>query len=366
MDNPAENNKEEVTDPSLDTIFDQPVEHVDLAEPTQPEVPTEPAYQATPAPEPAVPFEPLPPITPVDPIVSAPVVAPKKSRKGLVATIVILVLLLLAAAGYIVYTAFFQPKAAETSNTTTTAQQATTTTPNAQAIVEKVHTAVKDGLTQTLPAMIITDTTYAPAYKADGASYAVNSSTLGHGLNITPEPTSTVSDLSSSTKVEQVIADSFTTQKGFTKSSQDWQTTYQNDSVICTVSVSSSPVSLNCADKSAYSDLVKTAKPFATAYLASADGKKYGEGILLSEPKITEKASGYSSAAVSMGSTQSPVGGYAGLFYAKDGTWTYWRGTQSVIDCTDYNTHDLQKAFEGDSCYDSSAVNQTSAVKVTL
>jgi len=358
MNNSDENNTEDFTNVPSESVFNQPVEHVDSMEPMQPAQPTPP--------EPLTPFEPLPPITPVDPIVSAPVVEPKKGHKGLVATIIVLVLLLLAAAGYIVYTTFFQTKADETSNTTTTTQQTATTAPNAQAIVEKVRTAVKDGLTQTLPSMTIADTTYAPAYKADGAPYAVNSSTLGYGLNVTPEPTSTTSDLSSSTKVEQVIADSFTAQTGFTKSSQDWQTTYQNNAVICAVSVSSSPVSLSCADKSAYSDLVKTVNPFATAYLASADGKKYGEGILLSEPKITEKASGYSSATVSMGNTQSPVGGYAGLFYAKDGTWTYWRGTQSVIDCADYNTHDLQKAFEGDACYNSVTKNDSATVKVTL
>lgn len=55
-------------------------------------------------------------------------------------------------------------------------------------------------------------------------------------------------------------------------------------------------------------------------------------------------------------------GGYA-LFYrtSSEEKWQYFAGGQSDLDCSDYNTEDLKKAFAGDACYNG---NQQSTVQL--
>lgn len=56
------------------------------------------------------------------------------------------------------------------------------------------------------------------------------------------------------------------------------------------------------------------------------------------------------------------VGGAAGLFYrtSPDAKWQFFVATQSALDCSDYNTDDLRKAFAGDVCYNgSTSLNQS-------
>ncbi len=50
------------------------------------------------------------------------------------------------------------------------------------------------------------------------------------------------------------------------------------------------------------------------------------------------------------------VGGAAGLFYrtAPEEKWQFFAGTQSPLDCSDYNTDDLKKAYLGEVCYNGS------------
>ena len=47
------------------------------------------------------------------------------------------------------------------------------------------------------------------------------------------------------------------------------------------------------------------------------------------------------------------VGGAAGLFYrtSPEAKWQFFTGTQAVLDCSDYNTEDLKKAYLGEPCY---------------
>lgn len=56
------------------------------------------------------------------------------------------------------------------------------------------------------------------------------------------------------------------------------------------------------------------------------------------------------------------LGGAAGLFYrtSPDAKWQFFVATQSALDCSDYNTDDLRKAFAGDICYNgSTSLNQS-------
>lgn len=44
----------------------------------------------------------------------------------------------------------------------------------------------------------------------------------------------------------------------------------------------------------------------------------------------------------------------AGLFYrvSPDAEWQYFTSTQDEVECSEYNTDDIRKAFAGDKCYD--------------
>ena len=47
------------------------------------------------------------------------------------------------------------------------------------------------------------------------------------------------------------------------------------------------------------------------------------------------------------------IGGAAGLFYrtSPESKWQYFKATQSPLDCSDYDTDDLKKAYLGEECY---------------
>ncbi len=285
---------------------------------------------------------------------------PKKSNKGLIVLIITLVVLLLGALGTIAYLLFFQPKDTSTKDTTTTQQ---TTNDTAQKLADKVEAAINEQLKTTYPNLKVSEGTGSPAYKADGKDYAVYGNDFGVSLSVDTNPTAY--DQTGQVAIERIIKETLDGEASLTSKSTDWQITYQSTDAICTTSLGSSPVSLSCANTADYSALIKQMEPFAKAYFASAEGKINKTGVAFATPTITKKATSFSNAVVAIGSTESPVGGFAGLFYAKDANWTYWRGTQSIINCKDYNTNDLQRAFEGDTCYDTKA-KASATVKVTL
>lgn len=295
--------------------------------------------------------------------------APQKSHKGLKITVGVLIVLLLAALGTIAYLLFFQPKDADkttdtTANTTQNESDDTQNASAAAAMVQKVRDAVSEGLKDEYPTATIEAGTMAPAYKAPSVNYAVGAANKGHSLAITP--VASEYDEAGILKTRQLITDVVEADSSLTKTSNDWLITYQNDSLICQVAINGSPMAFSCADISVYADEITKLAPFAKAYLASENGKKYGTGIVMALEKIEEKTDGYKNAWTSMGSTISPAGGFAGIFYYANGQWTYWRGSQSIIECSEYNTRDLQKAFEGDSCYDNTKPEGTGTVVVTL
>lgn len=322
--------------------------------------------------EPVIPAEPLPaPLATTEPSEepATPLAPAEKGHRGLKATIVVLVILLLGALGAVAYLLFFQPKTTDNVATDTpqTTQNTTNETPapaSAAAIVQKVRDAVTEALKTDYPSAKINDGTSAPAYQPDNATYGVRLSTGGSSLDIDPTPGSYSEDAIKAT--QQAIADALALETSLKKIDGDWNVRYQSDTVTCSLIKDGSPVGLACADIAAYSDAITKVAPYAAAYAASADGKKYGDGVIIELQKVTEKSDGYKNAWTNMSNINSPVGGFAGLFYYANGQWTYWRGSQSIISCADYNTRDLQKAFEGDSCYDEATQNEQATVKVTL
>lgn len=286
---------------------------------------------------------------------------PKKSgtHKALIVTVILLVILVLGALGFIIYMLYSQPKPLKSEGNTT----ASTTTPTADT-AEKVIASVKAALTDKLAqykGSSIKDEKIAPSYKPSDKPYAVNGE---FGTSLLVMPGSPTSEATNQT-FQNTITDTLDSLARFTVTTNDWSKSYKDSTVICSVSTSGVPISVACANIAHYKDPLAKAEPFATAYLNSPDGKKSGEGVALGTITITKKTGGYSSATVSMGNTNSPVGGFAGLFYAKDDNWAYFIGTQSTLNCSSYNTYDIQTAFEGDTCVDTTT-NKDSTVKVTL
>lgn len=278
--------------------------------------------------------------------------------------------MLLVAAATVAYLVFFQPKT-EDAKPTDTNTNTVTDTPDvvepvvtAQSLIDKVKSSLTGELATTYLSMKITEASEAPAYKASNANYFVRSSEIGTSLSVAPTGNDAYNE-SAVTAVQTTANAILGAEPSLTKTTSATSTAYTNDAVACTVSVGTDPVSIACADVTSYTSLVSELAPFAKAYLDSEDGKKYGENVILGTPEITSKADGYKNATISMGNGDGGIGGYAGLFYAKDNVWTYWTGTQSALMCSEYNTQALQKAFEGDTCYDETT-QQDSKVVVTL
>jgi hypothetical protein len=282
---------------------------------------------------------------------------PSKKNKGPLIVIIILVVLVLGGAGAAAYF-LLQPK-----DTTQTSLTPTKTAPDrAAAIIERVRTAVKDQLVPTYPGLEMEDGTQAPVYQPSNTDYAVYGTDFGKSLAITDGSTSDAQ--LGQHDIETLVTVTLAEETDLKATTNDGGIVYQNEAVVCSVSTASNPTSVFCANTSAYDTLIKDTKVFADAYFANADNEQYKGTLAFSKPVITEKSNGFSNATVSITSSQGGVGGFSGLFYAKDKNWTFWKGTQAVLLCSDYTTSDLQRAFEGDRCDD--AANKEATVKVAV
>lgn len=314
--------------------------------------------------------EPVQPVQPPQPLEPAPQPQPNnnfivqppepKPGKGLLLVSVILGALLVIALIVIAYFAFFQPKnvAPATDNETKT----TTTEDKAATLTKKVKDALTKQLKDTYKDMVITDGTSAPMYKAPDTAYAAYSSDIGKSILI--DTRLATFDQPAVTAVEQIANQILSNEADLHASKTDWLRTYQNENVICTVSTGSSPIFVSCANTADYGELIKEIAPFAGAYLASEDGKKNAEGIAFATPRITKKTNGFGAASLATGNLNSATGGAATLFYGKDSNWLYWRSTQAVIACGDYNTYELQRSFEGTLCIGNEGVRTSVAVTI--
>lgn len=328
----------------------------------QEEAPVAPAQSPAPTPD-QFPPQPERPATLFSP--AQDTAAPhKKSKHGLVIILSVLSVIVLALLGVVAYLAFFQPKPAQQTTSSSSSSSTTTTAAlTAKDLLEKVQTAVQDKLTQSgSTAVTLSTSTSKPTYQVAQNSYSVSSSTGGYGFSAVLEDASDTSTL-----IADLVSTAQTTlasESSLTKSTNNYLTTYQNDTLLCTLSTDAT---VRCADKDSYKNQLDQIKPFATAFLASDQGKQNGSTTVFSDTlKVTEGTDGYSTATVNMAPTNSPVGGYVGLFYAKNDTWAFWKGAQDASLCSDYNTHDLQKAYESTDCYTTSSGNTLSKVTVTL
>lgn len=138
---------------------------------------------------------------------------------------------------------------------------------------------------------------------------------------------------------------------------------YGDDSFICVVSPLY-PVSVTCTNSSDYEETAKAIAPFA-ALIPNPNGEPgTSPDLVLQNLVIRDSLTpGYQTATLSVHAYQG-VGGYAALFYSVDNEWRFFKGTQSILECSDYSTPDLQKAYEGERCYDTTTDNENATVRV--
>ncbi len=323
----------------------------DPQQPFQPVEPTQPS-PITSAPT-DLGFDTPPPLKENPFIVTPP---PKKSRKGLIIGLIVAIVII--GLGIAAYFLFFQPK--DTSTTTTDTTETTEeVTDRATVITTKIKAAIDTDLSTKYPLLTLSERSGAPIYQAPKLAYAVASSDFGKTLDIDSKAT----DLKVGyTDLEKSIKGVLDSEPGLKATTNEWQSVYQDKSVICTLYLSTSPSTVTCANIADYKPLIDQVAPFAAAYVtAYPDDKAI---LAYNTPKITQKGNGFASASIAISSADGGAGGFAGLFYAKDTEWTYWKGTQSVLLCSDYNTPDLQYAFTGDTCED--AAGQMSTVKTAI
>lgn len=328
--------------------------------PVQPHPPVQPASPPLPPQAPAQPIQQymqseIPPQQENIFIATPP---PKKPSKWPLVIIIIAAVLLLVGGGIAAYYAFFQSKNTETMSL----QPAKPSISKAEELINKVSVATTKELDKTYPNLTIESGTQAPVYQSESAGYAVYSGEVGKSLTIS-DGSATLTQ-PAQTDIEKVAKETLAKETDLKVTVKAWQSVYQNDAVICTVSTASTPITVSCANITDYASLITDVKTFATAYFAIKDNEQYKDKVAFSTPKITEKSNGFSNASVLIVPSQDGVGGFAGLFYAKDNNWTYWQGAQAILMCTDYSNSDLQRAFEGDTC--TTKDNKEATVQVTL
>jgi hypothetical protein len=321
----------------------------------------------------------VPETTPVNPVspptlfTSTPIVAPpKKSRKKLI-LLIALAVLLLAGAGTAAYFLFFQPKQQTSEETVAPSLPAETepevpadTTDYAKILIDKIHVEQEKVLAVNPGSTIVhVEQPYAPAYKYKDAAYYVTGA-FGYSIytTTTASTTSNPSEDPFIVAIQNATTGSLEKDTTLKKAVTEYATLYTSDKAICSVSKDSYPVSVSCANVRDYKNTYETSVPYAKAYF-DAEGTQYQSDTVFGTIALEKKNDGYGNASVSIGPFEG-VGGFAGLYFIKDDVVTFWQGTQSLINCSDFNTYALQKSFETESCYDPATASGEGTVKVTL
>jgi len=343
------------------------IERLNAEPATGPGVPVNPVVTAPPASSPitqnAQPQIPQPQFDP--PIATPPLNAPKKSHKKRNIIIAVIVFLLLTAGTMAAIMVFSTPKK-DTSKKSVA--ESTKPLDDAQGMITKINAALTDSSKDTyqnpqINFMSPTSTSPAvsPSYQVKDTNYYVVTS-QAYGLNIQK----TV-DTNSETGVDTIFTQGIVDQVTAAFVSNHYNKTtelasgveYQSDAVICTVSGTDSiPIYVTCANKNAYAKVSGDIKPFVTAYHAS-NSNTTSEDIFSAPTIKSSSVDGYQTATVGVSSRQS-VGSAAALFYRK-GTdiWKFFKTTQAVASCSEYNTDDLKAAFADQPCVSDSKTNTT-------
>lgn len=140
--------------------------------------------------------------------------------------------------------------------------------------------------------------------------------------------------------------------------------TYESADVVCMiwhVDASGTPIgahvaSIGCGEKSSYDVAAKALEPFYAAY--TKDEAAPSDKIILGNPKTaSSNTKGYDVAVVYQEDSTQIDSQFEGLYYKESGKneWTYFLGSYGWLECTDFDTDVLKKAFDGFNCHDATS-----------
>lgn len=137
--------------------------------------------------------------------------------------------------------------------------------------------------------------------------------------------------------------------------------TYESKNMLCMIwhadatgtEIASHVSSIGCADKADYEKAAKELDPFFAAYIVGVG--KSSKDLTLGFPYVEDGASGYKHAVLFVQDPTLLDGKQSeGLFYraASDKDWRFFINARGVLNCTDYSTDVLKKAFTNLPCYE--------------
>lgn len=287
---------------------------------------------------------------------------PSKLTKKKLSLWISLTILALVIIGGVVFYLFFQPKptpapvAQNHTPSNATTQPEETPVNRANGIVQKSKGFVEAKLAAKYPQTTATlkKSTSAP-YKPSGYDFFVTIA-KAPAISATTDPQADKNGATSTETIAKPAADAF---RQYLKSenipkiySAPWggSEEYQTNEVLCELSTSLTNATLSCANLGDYPAIAQKVAPLEAALAA-----KYqtDPNAILQEPIITNSTvQNYKRASINIWNRQSPVGGYAGLFYKTPTSgWQYFTGVQNGLQCSNFNTNDLKNAFAGEPCY---------------
>ncbi len=137
--------------------------------------------------------------------------------------------------------------------------------------------------------------------------------------------------------------------------------TYESKNLVCMIwhvdatstDIGQHVASIGCADKADYEKAAKELDPFYAAYTAGYT--KSTKGLVLGFPYVEDGAGGYKHAVLFVEDPSLLDGKQSeGLFYkaSNENSWRFFINARGVLNCTDYNTDVLKKAFTNLPCYE--------------
>lgn len=115
-------------------------------------------------------------------------------------------------------------------------------------------------------------------------------------------------------------------------------------------------ISLACANMTAYAELANAQQPLIKAYETVNAVETTTQLLVIGEPKVSSSSTpGYKTAVLMMSGYQNTdaqnASTFQGLYYqSPDKVWHFFKGTQNDLQCTDYTTAELKKAYAGSTC----------------
>ncbi len=239
-----------------------------------------------------------------------------------------------------------------------------------QAIVERIRAKIASDK------LSIKEANYAPDYRAEGMK-VFTSLDKGFGLTATTVEAQDretenylMSDAFANLVIGELASAGFEGYYNLDDALAWGSGSYLNpkSGVVCQIAFKSVPFSLWCGHTSWISEGTKVlVNELAEAVEAADSDLELSDMTVIGLRENTVEDSEYKPYQRMMVSLSSHngVGGAAGLFYrtSPEAKWQFFAGAQGLINCGDYKTADLQKAYMGEACWDEEAVREAT-VKV--